>query len=133
MFKLMLWPIIIVVLCLLIVVVFSRKGNAVASLASDIRLGSTHYWVWLAISIAGCVISGFVLESCDSLFVAIGTITMSVIVLLVSVVGLLAHFLADLFRASAPVASRIGEELTEDQRRSLLRHGFRLFNKFKNW
>jgi hypothetical protein len=134
MIKFMLWPFVVTLSGLVLVAVFAKKGSIVSLLAKSTAPSEEKQWPWLTmcavligISIYAMTLTeGHIIEKIILLYVF-------VVMLAATLLWALVSLLLELFKTAAPLAAEVGEELTDGQKRSVLRHGIRWFIKFRKW
>jgi hypothetical protein len=136
MLKFMLWPFVLLLISLALVAVFSVKGSVVSITAKNLVSVKESSWPFIVdvviyfAAVAGIGwISWHAVDIVNRIF---GMIIFSALAL-VGIVMLLVISLAHLFVEAAPVAAKIGEKLTDAQRRSTYRRTIKFFQQFKNW
>lgn len=135
MIKVFLWPLAIALFALILVGVFARKNGAVSTAIKNINKDEQyHFWqFWIALVVVFELL--FVMislkqdEIVRSTFLFLGGMIVIFGVFLIAAV----KFAIDFFIAIAPTAAEVGEQLSEEQRQAVFRHGMRYFRKFQRW
>ncbi len=139
MLKFMLWPFVVAAIGLVVVAIISIKGNGVVDGTRKLPPPSSppKYWWWIiALIVFDSGLAGLLYYFNDTSaapLIRLLVLATHLIVGFAIMLGMLWHAAIDIFFGLAPTAAKVGENLTNDQRRQIVRHGMRWFTKFKNW